>query len=103
MVSVMHVIARAALREFWETYPETKAQLVSWYKVVSKAKWTKPQDVKDMFGNKVDFVGDKRIVFDICGNKYRLVVRAVYHPYYRVMIKFIGTHEDYDAIDVETV
>ena len=51
----------------------------------------------------VDFVGDNRVIFDIGGNKYRLVVRVVYDPYFRVMIKFVGTHEEYDQIDPETV
>lgn len=55
-----------------------------------------------MFGS-VDFVGDNRAIFNIAGNKYRLIVRIVYGPYYRVMIKWVGTHKDYDTIDVETV
>lgn len=56
-----------------------------------------------MFGASVDFVGDSRIVFDIGGNKFRLVARVVYGPYYRVMIKFVGTHAEYDKIDVTKV
>jgi mRNA interferase HigB len=48
-------------------------------------------------------VGDNRVIFDVGGNKYRIIVRVVYGPYYRVMIKFVGTHDEYDAIDPETV
>ena len=68
-----------------------------------KAIWSKPNDVKEQFGSNVDFVGDNRAIFDIGGNKYRLVVRIVYAPFYRVMVKFVGTHEEYDKIDPETV
>jgi mRNA interferase HigB len=56
-----------------------------------------------MFGASVDFVGDSRIVFDIGCNKFRLVARVVYGPYYRVMIKFIGTHAEKDKIDVAKI
>jgi len=63
----------------------------------------KPQDIRDMFGASVDFVGDSRVVFDIGGNRFRMVVRVAYGPCYRVMIKFIGTHAEYDRIDVERI
>lgn len=56
-----------------------------------------------MFGTTVDFVGDNRIIFDIGGNKYRLVVRAAYHPFNRVLVKFVGTHQEYNNINPETV
>jgi mRNA interferase HigB len=56
-----------------------------------------------MFGASVDFVDDSRIVFDVGGNKFRLVARVVYGPYYRVMIKFIGTHAENDKIDVAKI
>ena len=56
-----------------------------------------------MFGTSVDFVGDSRVVFDIGGNKFRLVARVVYGPYSRVMIKFVGTHAEYDKIDVSKI
>jgi mRNA interferase HigB len=71
--------------------------------VVSSARWKKTNEVKTAFGANVDFVGDSRVIFDIGGNKYRLAVRIVYDPYYRVMIKFVGTHAEYDEIDPEAV
>ena len=74
----------------------------AWYTLVSRARWTAPDDVKRQFGSAVDFVGDNRAIFDIGGNKYRLVAHVAY-PYGRVLIKFVGTHKDYDKIDVETV
>lgn len=74
----------------------------NWYQVVDKADWNKPADVKRMFGTTVDFIGDNRLIFDIGGNKYRLVVHVAYR-FKRVLIKFVGTHAEYDAIDPETI
>jgi mRNA interferase HigB len=71
--------------------------------VVSTARWKTTNELKKAFGANVDFVGDNRVIFDIGGNKYRLVARVVYDPFYRVMIKFVGTHDEYDKIDPETV
>ena len=99
----MQVIAKKALREFWQKHPKSERPLSTWYKIVSNASWEKPADIKTAFGTNVDFVGDNRAIFDIGGNKYRLIVYVAYAPYYRVLIKFVGTHEEYDHIDPETV
>jgi mRNA interferase HigB len=61
-----------------------------------------PADVKEMFGATVDFVGNNRVIFDIAGNKYRLVAHVSYR-FRRVLIKFVGTHREYDTIDPETI
>jgi mRNA interferase HigB len=98
----IHVVAKKRLRDFWKIYPQAERPLSEWYKVVTKATWTGPSDVKTMFGTTVDFVGDNRIIFDIGGNKYRLVVHAAY-PFKRVLIKFVGTHAEYNSINPETV
>ncbi|WP_202315179.1 type II toxin-antitoxin system HigB family toxin [Mesorhizobium sp. L-8-10] len=98
----MQIIARRALVEFWTRHPQAEAPLKAWFGQVSKAKWAGPADVKSEFGTKVDFVADNRIVFDIAGNKYRLVAHAAYR-FNRVLIKFVGTHAEYDKIDAETV
>ena len=98
----MQVISKRVLREFWSAYPAAQRLLETWYRLVSKADWTGPADVKAMFGTTVDFVGDNRIIFDIGGNKYRLIVRVAY-PFKRLMIKFVGTHAEYDRINPETV
>jgi len=76
--------------------------LKNWYQVVDKASWNAPADVKRMFGATVDFIGDNRLVFDIGGNKYRLIAWVNYH-YGVVYVRFIGTHRAYDAIDPQTV
>jgi mRNA interferase HigB len=99
----MQVLSFKALREFWTKTPKAEKPLRAWYKLVSTARWKKPNEIKAAFGTNVDFVGDNRVIFDIGGNKYRVVVRVVYDPFYRVMIKFVGTHEEYDKIDPETV
>lgn len=99
----MQVISKRKLREFWAIYPHAEAPLAAWHRIVSKAVWSKPSEVKEQFGSNVDFVGDNRAIFDIGGNKYRLVARIVYAPFYRVMVKFVGTHKEYDKIDPETV
>ncbi len=98
----MQVITKRTLRLFWEMHPRAKQPLAAWFAVVSKAAWRGPQDVKAAFGANVDFVRDNRIIFDIGGNKYRLIVHAAY-SYQRILIKFVGTHQDYNRIDPETV
>ena len=67
-----------------------------------QADWKSPADIKNAFGATVDFVGDNRVIFDIGGNKYRLIVHVAY-KFHRVLIKFVGTHKDYDKIDPERV
>jgi mRNA interferase HigB len=98
----MQVIARRTLKQFWERHPRAEFPLRNWYTLASRAEWAGPADVKAMFGASVDFVHDNRIIFDIGGNKYRLVVHVAY-DYGRVLVKFVGTHADYDRIDPETV
>ncbi len=98
----MQIIAKSTLRAFWVRHPQAEGPLKAWHQIVSKAEWASPADVKDMFGTTVDFVGDNRIVFDISGNKYRLIVHVAY-PFKRVLVKFVGTHAEYDKIDAESV
>lgn len=97
----MQVIALRALREFWERYPQAEVPLRSWHAIVSRVEWSGPADIRPMF-NSADFVGDSRVIFDIGGNKFRVVVHIAYR-YKRVLIKFVGTHREYDQIDPETV
>lgn len=70
----MHIIAKRTLRAFWERHNQAEGPLRAWYALVDHAEWTGPADVKAMFGRTVDFVADNRAVFDIAGNKYRLIV-----------------------------
>lgn len=98
----MQVIAKRTLKQFWDAHPEAEAPLRTWHAIAERAAWTTPAEVKAQFGANVDFVGDNRAVFDIGGNKFRLVCHMAY-PFKRVLIKFVGTHKQYDRIDVETV
>lgn len=98
----MQIIAKRTLKEFWEKHPQAETPLKVWYSIVDSAEWSGPADVKAQFGANVDFVSDNRIIFDISGNKYRLITHVAY-PFKRVLIKFVGTHAEYDKIDAETV
>lgn len=98
----MQIIARRALRAFWIRHHQAELPLREWYAAVAKAEWQGPADVKAQFGATVDFVKDNRIIFDIAGNKYRLVVHVAY-GFKRVLVKFIGTHAEYDRIDPNAV
>ena len=97
----MNVIALKALRDFWAEYPQAEGSLRAWYALVSKAEWAGPADVRAQF-NSADFVADNRVIFNIGGNKYRLIVHIAY-LHKRVLTKFVGTHKENDQINPETV
>jgi mRNA interferase HigB len=99
----MRIIARKTLRNFWENpiHRDAEQPLKAWFREASKADWADPSDVKAAYRT-ASVVGGNRVVFNIAGNKYRLVVKVNYH--YRVMyIRFVGTHRQYDTIDVTQV
>jgi len=98
----MQIIAKRTLKLFWQRHPRAEGPLRSWYSIAAKAEWNGPADVKAMFGANVDFFADNRLIFDIAGNRYRLVVHVA-DRYKRVLIKFVGTHREYDRIDPESV
>lgn len=97
----MKVIAISTLRSFWERHPDSEQSLKAWHDEARHATWTTPQDIKDHYAG-ASFVGNNRVVFNIKGNDYRLIV-AVAYRFQAVYIKFIGTHADYDRIDATTV
>jgi len=99
----LRIIARKTIREFWTIpqYRDSQKPLRSWYAAVKKAKWSSPEDVKRHFRN-ASIIGGNRVVFNIAGNKYRLVVKFNY-PYRLGYIRFIGTHGQYDQIDAEFI
>lgn len=97
----MRVIAKKILREFWKKYSDSEEQLKTWYKEASKATWTNPSDIKAEF-TKASILKSSRVVFNICGNKYRLIVEINYKRQW-VFIRFIGTHKDYDNIDADKI
>jgi mRNA interferase HigB len=97
----MRIIARKRLREFWLQHPDAQASLEAWYADVKQAEWKTPADIKNIYRN-ASIVASNRAVFNIKGNKYRLVV-AVQYEYGIVYIRFIGTHPEYDKIDATTI
>jgi mRNA interferase HigB len=99
----MRIIAVSTLKEFWSKRGRGDAAqpLRAWVRIVGAADWSKPTDVKLMFRS-ADILSGDRVVFDIGGNKYRLVV-AVHYRGKRVYVRFIGTHQEYDDIDAATV
>ncbi|NQV59278.1 MAG: type II toxin-antitoxin system HigB family toxin [Alphaproteobacteria bacterium] len=96
----MRIIAKRTLREFWVIDSDSEQPLKAWHQEAARADWSNPAEVKAQCRN-VFTVGD-RVVFNIAGNKYRLVAWINY-PHRIVYVKFIGTHKDYDKIDVRTV
>lgn len=97
----MRVFAKKILREFWEKHNDSEQQLKTWYKEASKAKWSSPTEIKAEYA-KASILKSSRVVFDICGNKYRLIVEINYERQW-AFIKFIGTHNQYDKIDAEKI
>jgi len=99
----MRVIAKKTLKDFYENtlYKDSKSSLESWYKEASKASWDSPNKIKQQYSS-ASVVGNNRIVFNIHGNKYRLIVKINYFAQI-VFIKFIGTHEEYDKIDATEI
>ncbi len=97
----MRIIANGTLRDFWGLFPDAEESLLAWYREVEKEDWDTPAKVKAKYGN-ASIVGDNRVVFNIKGNDYRLVVKINYE--YRVVyVRFVGTHAKYDKINVEEV
>ena len=96
----MRVIARKTLREFWETHPDAEGPLTAWF-AEAKATWRSMADVRKRYAT-ASIVDAERVVFNIGGNKYRLVVK-LWFPGQAVFIKFVGTHKEYDAINVAKV
>ncbi len=99
----MRIISRKTLRLFWEKpeYADVEQSLKAWFREASNADWTSPAAIKAAFGT-ASIVANNRVVFNIGGNKYRLVVKVNY-PYRVMYVRFIGTHAQYDRINVEEV
>lgn len=100
----MRIIALSTLKAFWAKNPaclDAKEPLLAWYQHALKADWSTPAEVKRDFGS-VSILRDGRVVFNIAGNKYRLVVWINY-AYRVIYVRFIGTHVQYDKIDAQAI
>ena len=97
----MRIIKRKAITRQFSRYPNVEGPLKAWLQDIEDADWSNPQDVKDRYPNARP-IADNRVIFNIKGNQYRLIVH-VYYPARIVYIKFFGTHAEYDEIDATTV
>jgi mRNA interferase HigB len=98
---VKRIVAKRTLKEFWKKHPASKSYLQTWYETTRKAEWKAPEDIKSFYST-VSILKNSRVVFNIKGNNYRLVVKIHYTKSW-IFIRFIGTHEQYDKIDANTI
>ena len=101
----MRVIAKSKLRQFWESspkYSDAKKQMTEWYNFCARAKWSTPHKLKADLRN-ASILKNNRVVFNLCGNKYRIVALMDYVRH-GMLIRFVGTHKEYDEIeDIENI
>lgn len=97
----MRVISKKVLRDFWESHSDCEQQLKSWFREAIKAEWKNTNDVKGEYPS-ASILNNNRVVFNIKGNNYRLIVKISYE-YEMVWIRFIGTHSEYDKINANTI
>lgn len=97
----MRIISKKALKDFWEREPSSQGELEAWHEEAKHAEWATPADVKAHYGN-ASILKDGRAIFNICGNRYRMVVWINY-DFYTIYVRFLGTHAEYDEIDAQTI
>ena len=97
----MRVIAKNVLREFWEKHSDCEQLLKSWYQEASNAEWKSPNEIRSEYPS-VSIISNNRIVFNIKGNNYRLIIKINY-AYQIIWIRFIGTHPEYDRINANEI
>lgn len=97
----MRVIAVSTLRSFWARHPDAEQALKAWYEEASNARWTQPAEIKAQYRS-ASVLKNRRVVFNIKGNDYRLIV-AIAYKLQIVFVKFVGTHQEYDSVDAETI
>jgi mRNA interferase HigB len=95
------IFAKSTLRDYWEKHPASEQHLKTWYDTAMNADWKSPSDVKNTYAS-ASILKDSRIVFNIKGNSYRLIVKFNFEKQW-IFIRFIGTHAEYDKIDANTI
>ncbi|GHT61126.1 toxin RelE [Bacteroidia bacterium] len=97
----MRVVAKKTLREFWEIHPDSEQPLKAWFQEAENAAWKNPNQLKQDYPS-ASVLSDNRIVFNIKGNHYRLIIKINY-DYQMVWIRFVGTHAEYDRINADKI
>ena len=97
----MRIISRKALRLFWERHPDAEQALRAWYHDAQQASWQSPDNIRQVYAT-ASIIANNRVVFNIRGNNYRLIV-AINYPYQIIYIRFVGTHAEYDRVDAATI
>ena len=97
----MRIIAKKTLRDFWERHPDAEEALKAWFHDAKHATWASPQDIRQTYAT-ASIIANNRVVFNIRGNTYRLIV-AINYDFGIVYIRFIGTHRAYDQIDATAI
>lgn len=97
----MRIISRHRLVEFWEVHPDAEQPLRAWYTETKKASWNSLAEIKAIYRS-VSILSNNRVVFNIKGNTYRLIV-VVEYPQGKMFIRFVGTHAEYDRIDATSI
>ena len=97
----MRIISKKSLKKFWENHSDSEQPLRAWYEKVKRAQWKTSSDIKQDYRN-ASFVANNRVIFNVKGNTYRLVV-AINYDYMIVYIRFVGYLKDYDKIDASTI
>jgi mRNA interferase HigB len=95
------IFAKSTLRDFWEKYPDSEQYLKTWYDTAMNSDWKTPADIKMSYAN-ASILKDSRVVFNIKGNSYRLVVKFNFE-HQMAFVRFIGTHANYDEMDANTI
>lgn len=99
--ALMRIHALKTLKLFWKKYPDAEPGLRTWYSKVEENNFKSPQELTTNFKG-ADYIGNERIVFNITRNKYRLIV-AFNYEYQICLVKFLGTHKEYDQIDAKSI
>lgn len=95
------IVAKRTLREFWEKHQDAEQYLKTWYETAKSSNWNFPNEVKQTYAN-ASILKDSRVVFNIKGNSYRLIVKLNYERQWTFM-RFVGTYAEYDQIDAQTI
>ena len=101
IIYTMRIIAKKTIKDFWQKHPQAEQQLKAWYADTKQSNWQSPADIKAVYAN-ASIVANNRVVFNIKGNDFRLVC-SIHYPSGIVFVRFVGTHAEYDKIDVTTI